>query len=285
MAAGAIQTGGDTASVHGARARHGERPKMALGERWGAVIGYLFVVYRRTWQGSIIGRFLMPLLFLLSMGLGLGELVDREAGGVGGVSYLEFLVPAIIAVQAMWVALGESTYPVLGYIKWNRHYHAMLATPLTVKDIVSAHLLSIAGHITMATATFMVVAAFFGSFASWTVVLALPVGVLTGMAFAAPILAFSATQDGDSGFNILFRFVVTPLMLFSGTFFPVEQLPGWLQPLAWVTPLWHGVEASRGASLGEVDAMAFAGHVLVLVAYIGVGWLWAQRTFTRRLVV
>ena len=258
---------------------------MTAGERWAAVIGYFVTVYKRTWRGSIIGRFLNPLLFLLSMGLGLGSLVDAEAGGVDGVSYLHFIVPAIVAVQTMWVAMGESTYQVLAYIKWNMSYHAMLATPLSVRDVLTAHLIAVAGHMTIATAIFMLVASFFGSFTSWWVLLCLPVAVLTGMAFAVPVFAFTATQEGDSGFNILFRFVVTPLMLFSGTFFPVTQLPVWMQPVAWVTPLWHGVESCRMAALGDISVLPLVGHLLVLLAFVTVGYLAAVRTFTRRLVV
>ena len=102
------------------------------------------------------------------MGLGLGALVDDSAGGVDGVPYLQFVVPGIVATQAMWVALGESTYQVLGYIKWNMGYHAMLATPLRCRATSSVgHLLSVAVHLTVATTIFMAVAALFGGFSSW----------------------------------------------------------------------------------------------------------------------
>ena len=184
------------------------------------MFGYLAAVYKRTWRGSIIGRFLSPLFFPLAMGLGLGALVDDRAGGVDGTPYLLYVVPAIVATQAMWVAMGESTYQVLGYIKWNMGYHAMLASPLGIRDILIGHLLSIVGHLTVATAIFMGVAALFGGFASWWAVLCLPIAVLTGMAFTVPIFAFTARQEGDNGFNILFRWVMTPLMLFSGTYAP-----------------------------------------------------------------
>jgi lipooligosaccharide transport system permease protein len=198
--------------------------------------------------------------------------------------YLDYVVPAIVATQAMWVAMGESTYQVLGHIKWNRGYHAMLATPLSVRDILAGNLVAVLLHLVTATSIFMAVAAIFGGFASWLALLCLPIGLLTGLAFAVPIFAFTATQDGDDGFNILFRWIMTPLMLFSGTFFPIEQLPGWMQPIAWVTPLWHGVDASRQASSGVIEPLAFAGHLLVLGAFIGVGWLLAVRSFTSRLV-
>ena len=266
------------------RSTRGPRGPLSAWERVVAVLGYFGTSYKRTWRGSIIGRFLSPLFFLLSMGLGLGALVDERSGGVGGMPYLDYVVPAIVATQAMWVAMGESTYQVLGHIKWNRGFHAMLATPLSVRDILAGNLFAVLLHLVTATSIFMAVAAIFGGFASWLALLCLPIGLLTGLAFAVPIFAFTATQDGDDGFNILFRWIMTPLMLFSGTFFPIEQLPGWMQPIAWVTPLWHGVDASRQASSGVIEPLAFAGHLLVLGAFIGVGWLLAVRSFTSRLV-
>ena len=280
----AATSAAEAAPAPGSRGEPGPRAPLSTNERWLAVFGYLATVYKRTWRGSIIGRFLSPLFFLLSMGLGLGALVDDRAGGVDGLPYLQFVVPAIVATQAMWVAMGESTYQVLGYIKWNMGYHAMLASPLGIRDILVGHLLSIAGHLTVATTIFMAVAALFGGFSSWWALLSLPIAVLTGMAFTVPIFAFTARQEGDSGFNILFRWVMTPLMLFSGTFFPVDQLPLWMQPVAWLTPLWHGVEASRQVATGQVDWLSLVLHLLVLVAFVAVGWVLAVRSFTTRLV-
>lgn len=274
----------DTTSRQAARGGHGQRPGLSLAERRLAVVGYFAVVYRRVWRGSIIGRFLSPLLFLLSMGLGLGSLVDSASGGVDGHSYLQFVVPAIVATQSMWVSMGESTYQVLAYIKWNRMYEAMLATPLTITDVLLGHLLAVLAHLLLATTIFVAVAALFGGFASWWALLTIPVAVLTGMAFTVPIFAYSARQDGDNGFNILMRLLITPLMLFSGTFFPVEQLPAVLRPIAWVTPLWHGVELSRAASYADLALLPDLGHLAVLLLYVAVGWVLAKRSFTRRLV-
>ena len=273
-----------TAQLWQDRATRGPRPPLSARERVLAVWEYHARVYRRTWRGSVISRALMPLLFLLSMGVGLGSLVDHRAGGVHGTSYLHFVVPAILAVQTMWVANGESTYQVLGYIKWNMTYHAQLATPLSVRDVLSGHFLAVACHLVMSTSLFMVVAALFGGFGSWWALLCLPVAVLVGMAFSIPMFAFTAAQEGDNGFNILFRWVMTPLMLFSGTFFPVDQLPAWMQPVAWLTPLWHGVESSRMVATGQVDLAWLGLHLLVLVAFVAVGWQLAVRSFTKRLV-
>ncbi len=273
-----------TATAAGSRAGAGPRAPLSGTERILAVLAYHATVYRRTWRGSIISRVLSPVLFMLSMGIGLGTLVDDRAGGINGVPYLHFVVPAIVATQTMWVAWSESSYQVLGYLKWNMTYHSQVATPLRVRDLLLGHFLAVALHLVVATTLFMAVAAGFGGFDSWWAVLCLPVAVLTGLAFTTPIFAFTATQDGDGGFNVLYRWIITPLMLFSGTFFPIEQLPGWMQPVAWVTPLWHGVAACRSVASGSLAWGPFAGHLLVLGAYAVAGWLVAERTFARRLV-
>ncbi|PKW28148.1 ABC transporter permease [Phycicoccus duodecadis] len=260
----------------------GPRRPLGRGERVTAAMAHHVLVYRRTWRGSVISRFLSPLFFLAAMGLGLGSLVD--AGGGVGQSYLQFVVPGIIAYQGALLGFGDATYPVLGYIKWNRMYSATLATPLGVTDVLVGHLTVLAANLAVATAVFVAVAALFGAFASWWVLLAVPVGMLTGLAFAVPTFAVSATILTDNVFGVLYRFVLTPVLLFSGTFFPLEQLAGWLQPVAWVTPLWHGVVLARAAAAGEWPGAMGLVHLGVIALFIGVGWVVAHRAFSRRLL-
>ncbi len=272
-----------TAPQAGARDRHGVRHPLRPQERVAAVAGYFLVVYRRTWRGSLFSRFVSPLLFLLAMGVGLGSLVDAASGGVDGVPYLAFVAPGMIAVQAMMTAVSESTYPVYGLFTWNRMYHSMLATPLTVTDLLLGHLTVVAVQGALAAGAFVLVAALFGSFASWWVLLAVPIGVLVTLAFAVPLFGFTARAKGDSSFNVVYRLVVTPLMLFSGVFFPVDRLPGLLEVIAWVTPLWHGVELVRGAAQGRFAAFDLV-HLAALGLFIGLGWWYARSGMTRRLV-
>jgi len=125
----------------------------------------------------------------------------------------------------------------------------------------------------------------FGAVQSAWVIAALPVCVLTGLAFAAPIEAFAITQDKDTTFSLLYRFGLIPLFLFSGTFFPVTQLPAWIRPVAYATPLWHAVALCRGLSLGTTNVAAALGHVAYLAALALVGVLVAQRNYRRRLYV
>ncbi|MFV0429606.1 MAG: ABC transporter permease [Arachnia sp.] len=246
-------------------------------------MGHHLAVYRQTWRGMIISTFLSPLFFRLALGVGLGSLVDERSGGVGGTSYLHFVVPGILAYQAALTAFGESTYPVLGLFKWNRVYFAKIATPLGVSDILLAHLLVIGGHVVVASSVFVGVAARFGSFSSWWVLAAIPVCVLTGWAFAAPVFALSASVETDNVVGVLDRFVLTPIRLVPGTYFPISQLPDWFEPVAWMTPLWHGVVLAREAASGTAPGWGSLLHFAAIGAFMGVGWVLARRAFTRRL--
>jgi lipooligosaccharide transport system permease protein len=242
--------------------------------------------YRRTWRGSIYSSVLNPVLYLGAMGLGLGTLVNaRHAGSLGGVSYLIFLAPGLLAATAMQTAVGESTYPVLGSVKWLKTYQAAAATPLRPADIFHGHLLFTAMRLTMNCMIFVAVMAGFGAVRSAGVLAALPVAVLTGLAFAAPIEAYAVTRTKDQSFALLFRFGMIPLFLFSGTFFPVSQLPGWIRPVAYATPLWHGIALCRSLSLGTATLGGALGHVSYLVLLMAAGIAAGHRTYVRRLYV
>jgi lipooligosaccharide transport system permease protein len=218
------------------------------------------------------------------MGLTLGVLVDRGTGLPGGASYLSFLAPGLLAAAAMQTGSFESTYPVLGAIKWDKTYDAVLATPTRVTDLLVGQLLYVAFRVTTAAALFLAVLVLFGAADSWLVVLAVPAALLTGMAFAAPITAYAATLDNDSGFAAVQRFLIIPMFLFSGTFFPVSQLPVVLEWIAYATPLWHGVSLARGLALGTLGAGAGLLHAGYLALWAGGGVALARRTYRRRLV-
>jgi lipooligosaccharide transport system permease protein len=242
--------------------------------------------YRRTWRGSVCSTVLSPVLYLGAMGLGLGSLVDaRDPATLGGVSYLVFLAPGLLAASAMQTAFSSSTYPVLGSVKWLKTYQAAAATPLRPRDIFHGHLLFTLLRLAITSAIFMAVMAAFGAARSAWVIAALPVAVLTGLAFAAPIEAFSVLQTRDQPFSVLYRFVLIPLFLFSGTFFPISQLPAWVRPLAYVTPLWHGVALCRSLSLGTVTAGSALEHVGYLALLAAAGVAAGNRAYRRRLYV
>ncbi len=239
-----------------------------------AAYEHQLLLYRRTWRASVFSSFAQPALFLLAMGVGLGAYVDRAGGStLGGVSYLQFLAPALLASTVMQGSAFEATFPVLGGFQWNRRYHAMYATPLTPYSIAFGQIAWIATRATMVGAIFVVVIVLFGATRSWQILLAIPVGTLTALAFAGPIAAFMSTQRDTMAFNSIWRFGITPLFLFSGTFFPIEQLPEQIRPIAWLLPLWHGVDLARALSLGTVgdDPLRHLAHLAILATAAVVG--------------
>jgi lipooligosaccharide transport system permease protein len=250
----------------------------------GRVLQRNLLVYRRTWRGSLFGSFLTPLLYLTAMGIGLSQLMARGGSDLlGGVPYLDFLGPGILASSCMQTASFESTYPIMGKISWRRNYEAILATPIEVHHLLIGELSWIAFRLTTMATVFMIVLTLFGIPRSPLALLAIPAAVITGVAFAAPIIAFSATRHNDSGFAALFRFIINPLFLFSGTFFPVSQLPDAVEWVAAATPLYHGVALVRGAVLDSMPS-AWPLHVAYLVVWVAITGYIAYRLLRRRLV-
>jgi lipooligosaccharide transport system permease protein len=225
-------------------------------------------------------------LYLAAMGLGLGALVDAGPRGdaLGGLSYLAWLTPGLLAGGAMQTGFGDSSWPVLAALKWRRTYHAVLATPLGVGDMVAGHLAWVAVRVGMTVTAFAVAGFLFGALTAWGAAAAFLPGVLTGLAFAAPALAFTASLKRDVGLSAMMRFGIVPMFLFSGTFFPVTELPAWARLVAYATPLWHGVELTRAAAIGTPPALPAIVHALVLFAFVGGGALLARRLLFRRLV-
>lgn len=243
------------------------------------------LVYRRTWRGTAFSTVLTPVLFLSAMGLALGSLVPGVAR-FGGVSYLAFLAPGLLAAQAMQTTTIESTWPLLAGFKWVKSFEGAIATPQRPLDLAVGHLYWLAVRGGLVTGVFLLVMFAFGAVVSPLAVLAWPAAVLTGLAFGMPIAAFTATQRTENAFMILFRFIITPLYLFSGTFFPIEQLPEVIRPVAWLTPLYHGVALTRSLALAhDLDPVVLGFHAAVLVVLAAGGTLVGVQTFRRRLVV
>jgi lipooligosaccharide transport system permease protein len=250
------------------------------------VVEYCARVYRRNWRGTMFMTFFSPVLFLTAMGAGLGSFVDSgdaAARTLGGVPYAMFLAPGLLAASAMQIGSFETTYPIMARFRWNRVYHAMLSTPIGVGSIVLGQVGWIALRLTLITGVFLAVMVAFGLVAGPLGLLAIIPGVMTGLSFATPIMAFTATRRTDEGFSTIFRFVVIPLYLFSGTFFPLEQLPDPLQVLAWLTPTAHGVALARDLTLGRAELIVSLAHAGFLALVIGIGLVAAVVTFRRAL--
>jgi lipooligosaccharide transport system permease protein len=244
-----------------------------------AVLERNLVLFRRLWQGSVLGQFLLPLMFLVSIGIGVGGRV----GEIDGVDYLSWIVPGALASTAFQIAMGECTYMVLGGFIWQRFHHAMYATPVRVRDMIGGWLLYVVFRVELAVVAFLAITAPFGVLHTpWALVTPLVCALLTA-AVAAPTTAYAAGVDNDGYFAVLFRLVMIPATLFCGVLFPVTQLPDVVRPVAYAIPLWHAVELNRAAMLGTAPPWPIAAHVGYLLVWAVAGTAWALVAFRRRL--
>jgi lipooligosaccharide transport system permease protein len=245
---------------------------------------YWWTVYKRTWKGSVVTSFASPLFYVLAMGVLLGGFVHVSPSRLeGATSYLAFIVPGLIAAQAMQTAMFETTYPVMGALKWHKSFYAQLASPLEARDLVNAMLVFTLCRIGATCGVYFLVMAPFGVFASWWgPVLAWLATMLVGMAFATWTFAFSAHIRSEASFGLIFRLGLIPLFLFSGSFFPITNLGPVLEWVARLTPLWHGVNLTRMLCLDHVDGSTALVNLLVLLVVLAIGWWLAIRTLERR---
>jgi lipooligosaccharide transport system permease protein len=247
------------------------------------VVEHNVTSFRHVWRTGIT-TMVVPLLFLGSIGLGLGSLIGGRTSSLGGVSYLVFLAPGLLAASAMQAGALEGSWPALAKIRWNRVYHAMLTTPLSIDDVLLGELIWTALRLSYLAIAFFLAMVLFGAIRSPWGLLAIPVAVLTGLAFYTPILALTGVVRADGAYSVLFRLGITPLFLLGGAFFPLDRLPGIVQAIAWITPIYHGVALSRSLTTGVAQPLTSAVDVLVLVAVMLSGLLAARITFSQRLL-
>jgi lipooligosaccharide transport system permease protein len=243
---------------------------------------YWLVVYKRIFRGTIASSILNPVLYLAALGVGLGKVVNNGAHPLG-VPYLDYVAPGMLAAVGMQVATIESSFPIRGAVLWGKQYYSMLATPLRIGDLLAGHLLYVATRAAMVTATYLAIIAAFGAVHSPLALFAIPVGILLGLSFAGPVSGLAIAAERDP-FNPLFRFVITPMFLFSGTFFPVTQLPHVLRELAYATPLWNAVDCVRGLTLGTATLQRTLLHVAYFLVVIPIGVWIAHRAYRKKLI-
>lgn len=245
------------------------------------------VAYRRTWRGTVISSFVNPILFLSAMGLSLGTLVDASTNDLA-IPYLTFVATGLMAATAMQSAAADGSFPVMAGIKWRKEFHGAITTPISPTDIVVGRFYWGVIRLTFILVVFAVISVLFGAQEMGSALLAVPPAVLTGLAFLTVVTAFTVTREDDTSLSTLFRFGIIPLFLFSGTFFPISQLPQYLQAVAYVTPLFHGVELVRKVALPDVDSSVVTAipiwvHIAYLTAMAGIGLFFACRLLERRL--
>jgi lipooligosaccharide transport system permease protein len=227
-----------------------------------------------------------PVAYLFAMGVGLATLVDTgSATAFGGVSYLAFIAPALLISAAVMTAANEFTFPVMDGFKWRRVYYGPHASPLTPEQIATGHIMAVTLRFLLQSAIYFVVVALFGASPSgwgWVSVL---VATLAGLSFGLPLMAYAASVTEDKGqFAMVMRFIVMPLFLFSGTFFPLDSLPLVVRWIGWISPIWHGTELGRVFSYGYGEPpLLTVLHLVFLVGLAVAGWMLTKRQFVRRL--
>lgn len=258
-----------------------------------AARGAIFVTEARLrtmlkWIWLIIGLAIAnPVLYLISIGLGVGAYIDKNTGGMGvdGVSYITFLAPALLATAAIQGAIDESVYPTLEGFKWNKTFFSMNATPLSGNHIAIGVFFNSLIRVIFTAVIYWLVMLAFGVLESPRAWLAIFTAVMAGAAFGALMQALAGMlENEDIFFTVLGRFVIMPLFLFSGTFYPLTNMPIYLQWIGWISPLWHATELGRWLSYGhEISSQMLYVHFIFLNSLLLIGIIASRRIFTKRL--
>lgn len=258
----------------------------ALARRWGwwYQAEWRLLAMKAYWTSAVGTSVLTPVLYLVAMGVGLGTLVDAGSGGIGGVPYLTFVGPGLLVSTVVMSASSEVTFPVTDGFKWSKLYFARSATAASPSQVAIGELVAIGIRFLVEALIFWLVLLIAGvvPVTSWPMIL---VAGLAALALGAPLMAYAATlEDEGFQFSIVQRFVIAPMFLFAGTFFPLESMPIYLQWVGWISPMWHGTQIARLLSFGlDVPWWMVLIHLLVLVAMMLVGVVLAVRYFSRRL--
>ena len=257
--------------------------------RYGAwyIVEHMVRVWRSYIDVNVATAIGTPVLYLFAFGIGLGVLVNSSTGpgGIDGVSYLTYVAPALIVMAAVAITTSEFTFPIMAGFKWNPIFIGMNAAPLSGRQIIDGVIVFVALRSIATLLVYYIVMALFQAVPAPTGILTVATATLTGLAFGTPLLAYAATLTEDRGqFSIVQRIVVLPLTLFSGTVFPLETLPIYLQWIGWLSPLWHGSELGRVVAYGaDRPPWLIAVHVVYLIVLAVIGWRISVRIATRRL--
>ncbi|MFM2022645.1 MAG: hypothetical protein RIR89_37 [Actinomycetota bacterium] len=241
------------------------------------------------WLGAIVTTsFANPIIYLLAVGVGVGSLVDSNAGeaGIDGVNYLTFLAPALLATAAIQAAMDETSFPTLEGFVWNKSFFGMNSTQLSAKQIVDGVMIAAFIRAFLTAGAYLLVLLLFGAVQFDSIPILFFVACMAGLSFGALMLAATSFVKEDDGFfAVVQRFIVAPMFLFSGTFYPLDQMPVFLQWIGWISPLWHATNLSRAWSYGlEVPGWLILIHIAVLSLTFVSGMIIARGQFARRLL-
>lgn len=259
----------------------------AVPMRWGAI----YVAETRIknmlkwWQAVIAFGLGNPILYLLSVGIGIGSLVDANAPFMEGQSYLTFLAPALLVTAGIQGAMDEVTFPTLEGFTWEKTFFAMNATAITGRQIVDGVMMASMARCVLQVLLYELVLFAFGAVSVASFIPLLLIAVFSGVAFACLMLAVTSYVKEDDGFfAIVGRFIITPMFMFSGTYYPLETLPPYLQWIGWISPVWHSTDFGRAISYGHpVESWLMLVHILYFVVIGGLGLAIAYPKFAKRL--
>lgn len=237
-------------------------------------------VFRKIWFSNIMFNFIEPLLYLTAMGYGLGTFVQD----INGLTYLQYIAPGMVASSAMFAASFECTYGSFIRLHYQKTFHAMLAGPVTVRDIVAGDILYATFKSMLFGVVILIVITALGQVQSWWALLIPLFLVVPGLTFSLLAICYTGVTDNIDKFNYYITLFLTPSYLFSGVFFPINSMPGWAQVLAWFNPIYHSVEVCRAMALGNINPGLLV-HAGVLLAITIVLMPLAIRLMTKRLIV
>jgi len=226
------------------------------------------IVYRRIWKVNFLPPLLEPLFYLLAFGMGLSSLIGEISYAGKEVSYLAFITPAILAINMMYNAFFETSYASFVRMYYQKTFDAMMATPLSLGEVITAEIVWGATKSVIATALMLAVLSCFGLVHYPTGLLILPLSFLGGIAFGAVGMFFTGIVPTIDMFNLPIFLFITPMFLFSGTFFPIANLPPWAQKLALALPLTHLVQITRQLCLGILEAGLWLNLAYLLVFFL-----------------
>ena len=233
-------------------------------------------MWKKLAIASVLGNIADPLLYMLALGFGLGSMI----GEVGGMSYIAFIGTGMVCQSAMFTASFEGMYSAFSRMHMQRTWEGIINAPISLDDVMLAEWLWTATKAVMSTTAILAVLMVLGFGHTWLVIFILPLGFLVGMTFGGAGLVMNAVAPGYDFFTYFFTLVLTPMLLLSGVYFPVEQMPGWLAQLAQFLPLKHAIDVARPLMLGQVPEQVGV-HIAVLLLYAAVAF-YAALVLTRR---
>jgi lipooligosaccharide transport system permease protein len=241
------------------------------------------ITYRRIWRVNFLVPLLEPTFYILAFGLGFSGLIGAVPYAGMQLSYTHFMAPALVATACMWNSFFETTYASFVRMYYQKTFDGILATPVSLEEIIVAEIVWAASKAAAAVAVMLVVLIPMGYAAFPGALICVPLAFLAGLAFGSVGMFFTGMIPTVDMFNLPIFLFITPMFLFSGTFFPVSGIPGWAGIIKLIFPLYHLVELTRYLCIGAMESNAVF-NLLYLVVFTGVFGYLALRAMKRRLI-